>query len=49
MVSEHRAILAALRDRDGQRAASLIEAHMRRFDDQIRDAVARRLNSPLAG
>ena len=47
MVSEHRAILAALRDRDGQRAASLIEAHMRRFDDQIRDAVRRRLESPL--
>jgi DNA-binding GntR family transcriptional regulator len=49
MVEEHREILDALRAGDGDRAATLIEAHMRRFDEQIRTAVRRRLASPLAG
>jgi DNA-binding GntR family transcriptional regulator len=47
MVTEHREILDALRASDGQRAGDLIEAHMRRFDAQIREAVRRRLDSPL--
>jgi len=49
MIEEHREILGALRVADGDRAAELIEAHMRTFDAQIRAAVQRRLNSPLAG
>jgi len=49
MIEEHREILAALRSADGERAAELIEAHMGSFDTQIRAAVQRRLNSPLAG
>lgn len=49
MIEEHRDILVALRAGDGDRAADLIEAHMRSFDAQIRAAVQRRLNSPLAG
>jgi DNA-binding GntR family transcriptional regulator len=49
MIAEHRSILDALRAGDADRAASLIEAHMRRFDEQIRVAVRRRLDSPLAG
>jgi len=49
MIAEHRAILTALRADDAERAAELIEAHMRRFDEQIRSAVRRRLDSPLAG
>lgn len=49
MIEEHREILGALRAADGERAAELIEAHMRAFDTQIRAAVQRRLNSPLAG
>ncbi len=49
MIAEHRAILTALRANDADRAAELIEAHMRRFDEQIRKAVRRRLDSPLAG
>jgi len=48
-VAEHRQILDALRDGDGDRAASLAEAHIRAFDVQIRTAVKRRLTSPLAG
>jgi DNA-binding GntR family transcriptional regulator len=48
MIAEHRDILAALRSNDADRAAALIEAHMRRFDLQIRDAVRLRLESPLA-
>ena len=48
MIAEHRAILTALRANDADRAAELIEAHMRRFDEQIRNAVRRRLDSPLA-
>lgn len=49
MIAEHREILSALRGRDADRAAELIEAHMHRFDQQIRTAVRRRLDSPLAG
>lgn len=48
-VDEHRAILDALRAGDGDRAAALAEAHIRAFDEQIRSAVTRRLESPLAG
>ena len=43
------AIHAALVDGDGERAATLIESHMRAFNDKIADAVRRRLESPLAG
>ena len=49
MIDEHRSILAALRKGKADRAATLIEAHMRNFDEQIRSAVQRRLTSPLAG
>ena len=49
MIDEHRAILTALRAEDADSAAELIEAHMHRFDEQIRNAVRRRLESPLAG
>jgi len=49
MVDEHRAILAALKAGQADRAAELIEAHMRDFDALIRAAVQRRLASPLAG
>lgn len=49
MIEEHREILAALTAGDADRAAELIEAHMRAFDEQIRRAVQRRLSSPLAG
>ena len=48
-VEEHRAILHALRLRDGEGAALLIEAHVQAFDAQIRTAVAASLESPLAG
>ena len=48
-VTEHRAILDALRAADGERAAELVEAHVRSFDEQIRAAVTDRLASPLAG
>ncbi len=49
MIAEHREIVAALRNRDADRAAELIEAHMHRFDQQIRNAVRRQLDSPLVG
>ena len=49
VIDEHRAIHAALVDGDGERAAALIESHMRAFNDKIGDAVRRRLESPLAG
>lgn len=48
-VAEHREILDALRVGDGDRAGSLVEAHVRAFDEQIRAAVTERLASPLAG
>jgi DNA-binding GntR family transcriptional regulator len=47
MIAEHREILHALQTGDAERAAELIEAHMRAFDEQIRAAVQRRLTSPL--
>ena len=46
-VTEHRAILDALRGGDSDGAAALVEAHVRSFDDQIRTAVTRRLEAPL--
>jgi DNA-binding GntR family transcriptional regulator len=49
MIQEHREILVALQAGDADTAAELIEAHMRAFDEQIRNAVQRRLSSPLAG
>jgi len=49
MITEHREILDALQHGEADRAAELIEAHMRAFDEQIRNAVQRRLTSPLAG
>lgn len=49
MVDEHRSIHSALVKGDADRAADLIESHMRSFNEQIRAAVARRLSSPLAG
>ncbi|MEY2444618.1 MAG: hypothetical protein QOE00_1198 [Ilumatobacteraceae bacterium] len=49
VIEEHRAIHVALVDGDGERAAALIESHMRAFNDKIADAVRRRLESPLAG
>jgi len=48
MIDEHREILAALEAGEADRAAELIEAHMRAFDEQIRAAVQRRLTPPLA-
>ncbi len=48
-VDEHTAILDALEAGDTERAAALTEAHIRSFDEQIRGAVGRRLQSPLAG
>lgn len=48
-VDEHEHILAALQARDADGAAALVEAHIRAFDEQIRAAVRRRLDSPLAG
>ncbi len=48
-VSEHEEILSALQAGDGDRAAELVEAHLRAFDEQIRAAVTAHLESPLAG
>ena len=48
LIAEHRAILRALRKGDAERAAELIDKHMRRFHEQIQSAVRRRLQSPLA-
>jgi len=36
-------------DDDRRRVAALVEAHVRSFDDQVREAVTSRLASPLAG
>jgi len=47
-VAEHREILDALRDGDSDHAAALAETHIRSFDDQIRNAVTRRLAGPLS-
>ncbi len=48
-VDEHVGILHALEAGDSDAAARLTEAHVRSFDEQIRTAVRRRLESPLAG
>ena len=48
-VDEHTRIIDALEGGDTELAASLTEAHIRSFDEQIRAAVRRRLESPLAG
>ena len=48
-VDEHVGILHALEAGDSDAAARLTEAHIRSFDQQIRHAVRRRLESPLAG
>jgi len=48
-VAEHHLVLDALRSADGDRAAALMEAHVRAFDSQIRAAVTDRLDPPLAG
>jgi DNA-binding GntR family transcriptional regulator len=47
-VAEHAQILESLVDGDADRAAALVEAHVRTFDEQVRAAVVRRLESPLA-
>jgi DNA-binding GntR family transcriptional regulator len=47
-VGEHAGILAALRAGRADRAAGLVEAHVRSFDAQVRAAVRRRLDAPLA-
>ena len=46
-VNEHEEIHAALVAGDSDRAAQLAEAHMRSFDQEISEAVRRRLGSPL--
>jgi DNA-binding GntR family transcriptional regulator len=48
-VDEHEVILGALEAGDAERVAALVEAHVRSFDDQVRDAVTARLHPPLAG
>ncbi len=48
-VDEHIEILDALRAGDPVTSAELVEAHVRSFDHQVRDAVTRRLGSPLTG
>ena len=47
-VTEHRAILEVLRTGDGDGAAALVEAHIRSFDERVRNAVTAHLASPLA-
>lgn len=47
-IDEHLEILDSLRRADGDRVAELVEAHVRSFDAQVREAVTMRLNSPLA-
>lgn len=46
-VEEHCAILDALRAGDADLAAELVEAHVRSFEAQVGDAIARRLARPL--
>jgi DNA-binding GntR family transcriptional regulator len=48
-VAEHEAILDALEAGRADAAASLVEAHVRSFDDQVRNALTARLGPPLAG
>ncbi len=47
-VQQHTEILDALVAADADAAAALVEAHIRTFDEQIRAAVRRHLESPLA-
>ncbi|MDX2380932.1 MAG: GntR family transcriptional regulator [Acidimicrobiia bacterium] len=47
-VVEHAEILDALEAGDAERAATLVEAHVRSFDDEVRSAVERSLTPPLA-
>lgn len=47
-VSEHVAILDALRSGDDARTATLVEEHVAAFDLQVRSAVTARLEAPLA-
>lgn len=47
-VVEHAEILEALVDRHADRAAALVEAHIRSFDEQVRRAVSARLGPPLS-
>ena len=47
-VDEHIEILELLRAGDADECAAAVEAHVRSFDAQVRDAVTRRLASPLA-
>jgi DNA-binding FadR family transcriptional regulator len=47
-VDEHAGILAVLRAGDPDAAAEAVEAHVKSFDAQVRDAVTRRLDPPLA-
>ena len=48
-VDEHAAIHRALSAGDADRAADLIDGHVRSFDEQVRLAVTQRLGAPLAG
>ncbi len=48
-VDEHAAIHEALTARDADTVAALIEAHVKSFDAQVRNAVTHRLGAPLAG
>jgi DNA-binding GntR family transcriptional regulator len=48
-VDEHAVIRDALESGEADRSASLVAAHVRGFDDQVRAAVTARLASPLAG
>jgi DNA-binding GntR family transcriptional regulator len=47
-VDEHADILDVLRAGDPDAAAEAVEAHVKSFDAQVRDAVTRRLHPPLA-
>lgn len=47
-VDEHRDMLDAFEARDVERAGALVEAHIRSFDDQVRDAVRALLGPVLA-
>jgi DNA-binding GntR family transcriptional regulator len=46
-LDEHREVLEALRNRDGDRAAALIEGHVRGFENQTRAVLEQRLRSPM--
>jgi DNA-binding GntR family transcriptional regulator len=48
-LAEHGEILAALRAGDEAGTAALVEAHVRSFHAQVRNAITARLDAPLAG